>query len=303
MPHPLYAFSVGRTWLWIAAGFGLLSLAACQDPTEPPTPAPVTTQPQADVIVAQTPASIPPASVGLKKVEFPVFLAGVPSLLHPIVPSVPLEGKMDGGSKSREGDTAVSYFQETSPYHFQSSVYNLVFEDIETGTTKRLFPHDNFVIKSAVYPFVEGQTASSSPQKTTGTPSEPTDEKTPTKPASKSDKIMLKHFIYEVKERPSDDDSKTNIDEQLALYMSDDTGNDLVKLHPNNQYIKSGYWLPQLQRYYFTTQADTNSDGLIDANDKSYNYVIDFANPTNTTDKDGKTVRQQPKILAYTFLK
>lgn len=290
----------------------IVLLTACQDPANKAetTPAPIPPQPAAQVIVAETPASIPPASVGLKKANFPIYLEGVPSLLHPIVPSVPLDGKdakLDYTSKSRTDDASVSYFQQTSPYQFQSTVYNLVFEDIKTGTTKRLFPHDNFIIKSTVYPFVEAvDKTATKPKQTTDTattPDTPTDTNNPADPLGKPTKKMLHHFVYQVKERPSDDDSKTNIDEQLALYMSDDAGNNLVKLHPNNQYVKTTQWLPEVERYYFTTQADTNGDNLIDANDKYFNYVIDFANPIKKLDDKGKALSEQPKVMTYSFLK
>lgn len=238
-----------------------------------------------DVIVADMPATMPPAVVGLKKADFPVYLAGVPSLLHPIVPSVPAQSAYPN---AKRGDaTPVNYFQQTAPYTFSANVYNLVFENIKTRSAKRLFVQDNYLIKSVFYPYVD----------LAKTPNDaPANAATADSTMTPIDKKLLGHFIYEVKELPDDNDSKTNIDDQLSLYMSDDTGNHLTKLHPINQYVKTTYWLPEVERFYFITQADTNGDGLINENDHIYNYVIDFA-----ATRDAVNGYRAPTVVAYNY--
>lgn len=251
-----------------------LVMSACQPTPDnsASTPAPITSKP--DIIVAQTPASIPPAAVGLKKMDFPVYLAGIPDFLHPIIPSVPLTTKADAYSSRSQSSTDVSYFQETSPYEFQSSVYNIVFEDLKTKQTHRLFAQDNFIIKSVYYPFVNlDKTAKDTDSKDTD--------------IIVNNNLLLGYFIYQVKEIPNDNDSKTNLDEQLSLYMSDADGKNVVKLTQKNEYLKSFKWIPALKRYYFATQADTNNDHIIDENDKYFNYFIDFnQTPVVTTAYD-----------------
>lgn len=257
----------------------------------PADPSPVKTHNE-NIIVADAPATIPPASVGLKKTDFPVYLAGVPSLLHPIVPSVPLQ-KKPSYNKEHVDNNDVSYFQQVNPYQFNSNVYNIVFENIKSGLVQRLFPEDNYIIKAVFYP-TSGVNNTENLLKNQ-TDISPNQHKTKTNINSLNntkvpDKILFKHFLYEIKEQPTDDNSKTNIDDQLALYMSDEDGKNLVKLHPNNQYLKSSYWLPELGRFYFTTQADSNGDNIIDDNDKYYNYMIDFT-------------KEKPTLVSYNYLK
>ena len=261
-------------------------VARNRTPTASTTAAPA---PQnGDVIIADMPATLPPAVVGLKKADFPVYLEGVPSLLHPIVPSVSAQSSY---TNAKRGNSPANYFQQTAPYTFSANVYNLVFENIKTRSAKRLFSQDNYLIKSVFYPYVDG--AKTPSDALANDPTRAADTANLTTP---TDKKLLGHFIYEVKELPDDNDSKTNIDDQLALYMSDDTGNHLTKLHPIDQYVKTTYWLPEVQRFYFTTQADTNGDGLINENDHIYNYVIDFA-----ATRDAVNGYRAPTVLAYNY--
>lgn len=277
----------GKQPLRLTLGLCTLLLTACEKPKQqqPASVATTTHTNPENIIIADQPASIPPANVGLKKTDFPVFLDGIPSLLHPIIPSMPTVSKTDAlYSKGSDGLTT-NYFSQIRPYFFQTNIYNIVFEDIETGDVHRLFPKDSFIVKSIFYPFV-AITDKNTEQKTNNNePNTPTDS--PTEQAKQHK--MLGHFLYEVKEQPDDNNSKTNIDEQLSLYMSDDKGKNLTKVHPSDQYLKSSHWLPDVERFYFVTQADTNKDNLIDDNDKYYNYVIEFRN------------KEKPIVIHYSF--
>ena len=72
-----------------------------------------------EVIIAQTPASIPPATVGLKRMDFPVYLAGVPSLMHPIIPSVPINRKAESDAVMLENHPSVT-FKKLLPMNFKA---------------------------------------------------------------------------------------------------------------------------------------------------------------------------------------
>ena len=270
--------------------FSLL-LAACQPTTETTNHTPDATPAKPEVIVAQTPATLPPATVGLKRMDFPVYLTGLPSLLHPIIPSVAIKAKSENYDEARKSEA--SYFQEVAPYEFQSSIYNLVFEELKTGQTHRLFPQDNFVIKAVHTPFVPlGQDNKSAQNKVSLTQKQtlPPTADTVSTQIKASNSLLLGYFIYEVKETPDDEDNKTNLDQQLTLYMSDFNGKNLLKLTPSNQYFKSYKWLPETKRFYFSTQADTNGDRIIDENDKYFYYFIDFGkNPQLVTAYDFTT--------------
>lgn len=256
-----------------------IGLTACQPAADTSSHPEESVPAKPEVIVAQTPASIPPATVGLKRMDFPVYLPGVPSLLHPIIPSVPINAKSDNyDDASRKSE--VSYFQEVGPYEFQSSVYNLVFETLKSGQIHRLFPQDNFVIKAVHTPFVAIAPEDKSVQKKaalTQAHIPATKDQSVSPEVKVNNTLLLGYFIYEVKETADDEDNKTNLDQQLTLYMSDLNGKNLLKLTPNNQYFKHYKWLPETKRFYFSTQADTNGDHVIDENDKYFYYFIDFA--------------------------
>ena len=214
--------------------------------------------------------------------DFPLYLAGVPSLLHPIIPSVPINRKYDSDASDAK-KSPVSYFQEVAPYDFQSSVYNIVFEELKTGQVHRLFPQDNFVIRAVHTPLVDlspdDKTAQKKAAMTQTAPTQPQAAKEATSPLAVKvgNTLLLGYFIYEVKEIADDNDNKTNLDQQLTLYLSDLNGKNLLKLTPNNQYFKHYKWLPESKRFYFSTQADTNGDRVIDENDKYFYYFIDFS--------------------------
>ncbi len=97
------------------------------------------------------------------------------------------------------------------------------------------------------------------------------------------------HFIYHVEEKPQiNNDKKTH--QQLSLYLSDDLGKDLIKLHPDNQFVTKHDWLPELARYYFVTQTDSNQNGYLDEQDNSFYYFIDFNH-------------SKPKATNYNFIR
>lgn len=243
---------------------------------------------------------------GIKKATFPLYLDNVPSILHPITPvesNAKASSMISKSSYERGEDSNANYFHEASPYQFSGSIYNLVFENISTGATQRLFPNDNFVIGSIVAPFVDSplttalQNLKSDPAKTENTtqaaaekPVEDTDKKT-----SAIDKKLMGYFIYQVQEQPISDEDKSNLDSQQSLYMSDFNGKNLVKLHPDTEYVKTVAWLPELERYYFITQNDSNNDKNITIDDSYHNYVIDF--------KKARETQTLPKAVAYNLLK
>lgn len=218
-----------------------------------------------------------------KKIDFPLFIQGIPSLLHPILPAIPVpdDGREKLSSiKSDKINSEYGYLYQNQPYSFQANIYNLVFEHIKTGETQRLFQHDNFLIKRIFYPFIANdkdiisQKETNNNQQLLNTP-----------------KQMFSHFIYHVQEKPFQEINDSNdLSIQLSLYMSDDMGKNLIKLHPNTEFVQSIRWIPEVSRYYFVTQSDSNANGKIDENDRFYNYVIDFK-------------QKNPKASLYQFKK
>lgn len=252
---------------------------------------------------------------GIKKADFPLYLDNVPSILHPITPVETGDkgSKMASKYDERNEFNQANYFSEASPYEFRGEIYNLVFEDIKSGATQRLFPQDNFVIGSMVAPYVDLPLAKTvenlknDPNKTQN-PTDNTAQATATMVAEQAqpvteqskrtlanDKKLMGYFIYQVQEKPINDEDKSNLDRQQSLYLSDFSGKNLVKLHPDTEFVKSVAWLPELERYYFITQNDSNNDKNITIDDTYHNYVIDF--------KQARDSQTLPKAVVYRLLK
>ena len=88
---------------------------------------------------------------------------------------------------------------------------------------------------------------------------------------------LFNHIVYHVSETPNEQDEQgKNIMRQQALYMSNKMGAALIKLHPDNEFVRTTKWMPQVSRYYFITQSDSDGNGFIDEKDAYHNYQIDF---------------------------
>ncbi len=265
------------------------------------------------------------------KIDFPQLIDDIPYLLHPIVPTTALENKMSKSFISKGGYEEINFFYESSPYHYQTHINNLIFENLKTDTTTQLFKHNNFVIKSIFYPYIpkkqliinkkiaqidgqaingqavevqtvdgqvvdgkiiEGQiteeqtlNAQLTDESIEKTLQELTTNTTKHKLTDLTNleikitpKQMLKHFIYQVNEQSdaNPENKKSNLHKQLALYMSNENGENLNKLHPDDQYLSDTKWIPTLKRFYFITQSDSDGNGIIDNKDKYHNYLINF---------------------------
>ncbi len=266
------------------------------------------------------------------KIAFPQLIADIPYLLHPIVPNTTLENQTSKSSFiSKGGYEEVTPFYESSPYHYQTHINNLIFENLKTGANTQLFKHNNFIIDNIFYPYIpkkqliinkqmaqingktineqaingqavevqtvdgkmiEGQITEEQTLNTQLTDEniEKTLQEFTTDTAKNklidltnlkvkiTPKQMLKHFIYQVNEQAdaNPENKKSNLHQQLALYMSDENGENLHKLHPDNQYLSDTKWMPTLKRFYFITQSDSDGNGIIDNKDKYHNYLIDF---------------------------
>lgn len=266
------------------SGFLLLalSLSACQQASNDDANNPAVNDNQTTdtgTTAIGTAAEIP------TKIQFPQYIKGFPALLHPITPiSTSDSYEVLDSIKSRDEDYYQPIFEERNIYTYRSYMNNLVFENIETGATKKLLPNNDFIIHQVFLPYTVQPTEnydrtlddhqimddaqlSAHQVMPEGHQAEGKDVTT-----------LLRHVIYHVNETPyiKDDDDKP-LSTQQALYMSDDMGNALIKLHPDNEFVQQTKWMPQVSRYYFITQSDSNDDGMIDEKDAYHNYEINFA--------------------------
>ncbi|MCG7657176.1 hypothetical protein [Wielerella bovis] len=198
------------------------------------------------------------------KVDLPIDFKGVNSLIHPIVVSA-VEQYAEK-SYSGSGKTVSSYI-DVYDYQLSGKMFNLVFEDKQTGATKALFPHNTQFIHRAEY-VIATIADKENEQKV-------------------KQRQFYRHFVYQVQEKL---DEKAPFRKERALYLSDETGENLQKLHKNDEFLIETRWLPEMERYYFTTKSDSDQDGKITLADQSYNYYIDFK------EKD------KPVVQAYDFM-
>ena len=259
--------------------FIALAVSGCQQPdrsspdhsTEQAQPT-AATHAQANDVEAQA-----AARAVLTKIEFPVYIQGIPALLHPVTPLQASEGGYDISSiKSKKGEY-YPVFEENDHYDYRTYATNIVFEDIATHQTQKLISHNNFIISQVFFPHITRSIAKSANPKpealAADTPSENANGSTQLKTVT----TPFNHAIYHIAETPyKDADDDHSLYKQSALYMSDNHGKGLIKLHPDNEFVQAVEWNPQVSRYYFITQSDSDNNGLIDDKDQRYNYQIDF---------------------------
>lgn len=309
---------MAKTYHILALGL-LLTVTACSkspEPTADTTPpkkttastpyqeVPTASTTGATVIVADTPATLPPPPIEVQQLDVPVYIEGTPALLHPIV-TVVQDSKGSMASKMVSSDKAdakaypseyqSAYFNRVGLFDYQTHLDNLVFENIETAKTQYLFNQNTYKIQRVFFPFIAednryfANNKSYVPKKPSEKPSSVTPA-TGTKPASSVattsvnqkflsslvtvDGIkykMLPRVLFEVNENTKADAGST-----MALYMSDNFGQGITRLHPSNQFLISSEWVEPLQRFYFITQADSDNNGVINDKDTTYHYYVDF---------------------------
>lgn len=222
-------------------------------------------------------------------IQFPQYLDGMPALLHPITPIITVDEEgILSSVKSRGGDyESKPIFEETTAFDYRTYSSNIVFENLLTGSIQKLLVNDDFIIRQIFLPFttqplplnqtnakVDTNDATSAAENLQDNDNDKIKDKDS---ASTNDSTLYGYAIYHISETPYKKDEKgKNIMRQQMLYMSDTMGKSLMKLHPANEFVKDSKWMPEVRRYYFMTQSDSDGNGLIDDKDQTHNYQIDF---------------------------
>jgi len=287
-----------RSKLGINLGIGLLCalmLSACQQADNQDT-----TNNQADNASQSSDGENPAADTAMQdstSIQFPQYIHGTPALLHPITP-INIENQETGLSsiKSRKGRMYYPIFEQQGTYQYETHANNFVFEEIATGNTQKLMPNDNFIIDQIFLPYTtqykiiaakdtsqdEALVYNNEMSADTDHEASPYTEQDTSRDTKKlTINTPFSHLIYHVSETPNQpDEENKNIMRQQALYMSDNMGKQLTKLHPDTEYVQQTKWMPQVARYYFITQSDSDGNGTIDEKDTTHNYQIDFSTDT-----------------------
>lgn len=294
----------------------LVLLTACQKQTDTPvenrmaaksdtaTNAPLSEVPTASttgatVIVAETPATLPPPPIQVQQMDVPIFIEGTPALLHPIVTVIKdnkvsaVKAMSDSAvGKNEPSQFQSQFFSNVGIFDYQTNIDNLVFENIDTQQTQKLFSTSTFKIRRVLFPYIAANNRFFSNNKTytpKNTPTSASSAKAETNAERAKDNAVNQRFmltaieindakyaalprvIFEV-----DETTNPNSGDKMALYMSDNFGHGITRLHPANQFLVSSEWVEPLQRFYFITQADSDSNGVINDKDQTFHYYIDF---------------------------
>ncbi|MGO2339519.1 MAG: hypothetical protein ACTH5M_02830 [Psychrobacter sp.] len=284
-----------RSKLGINLGIGLLcalTLSACQqtDTQDAANNQADNTSQTADGENAAADTAIQDST----SIQFPQYINGTPALLHPITP-IDIEDQEAGLSsiKYRKGEMVYPIFERQSTYRYNTHASNFVFEEIATGNTQRLMPDDNFIINQIFLPYttqykfiaakdiLQDEALAYDNEMSADIDHEASpyaEQDAPRDTEKVTINTPFNHIIYHVSETPNQpDEEDKNIMRQQALYMSDNMGKQLTKLHPDNEYVQSTKWMPQVARYYFITQSDSDGNGIINEKDATHNYQIDFS--------------------------
>ncbi|MEO1211940.1 MAG: hypothetical protein AAFY45_00360 [Bacteroidota bacterium] len=82
------------------------------------------------------------------------------------------------------------------------------------------------------------------------------------------------YILYKIVDKDSNQDQLLDKKDVVSLYISRGDGSDFIKLSNDQEEIISWKFLPELERIYFKTLADSNKDGKFDIKDQlGYHYV------------------------------
>lgn len=266
----------------------VLALGACQQkPEEAKPPTQVASSVNNAVIIADTPATLPPEPKAVQQLDVPVYVEGGALLLHPLVTLY----TDDKGLMAQRGTDASrmtsSFVTPINSFDYTSNIDNLILENVRTGSKHRVFDHNRFRITRIFFPY---QYSEHSSLKGSTTPATDTVKnngnaenisQTKASEETKNGAVLLSRILYEVDEaapskNPTAAVNQRNERSRMALYMSDNSGNGLTRLHPANQFLLNSTWVEPLQRFYFVTRADSDNNGKLDDKDKVYYYYVDF---------------------------
>lgn len=137
----------------------LLCTACQQKPDDAPTKAQKETSSSVNtindaVIIADTPATLPPAPTASQRLDAPVWVAGTSTLLHPIVTVYSNDKTSLLAKDYSESGTRSGFVTPVSRFDYRTQVNDLIFEDLATGAKQRVFSHNRFVITRVFFPYI-----------------------------------------------------------------------------------------------------------------------------------------------------
>lgn len=268
-----------RVLTLLSCSIASLMLSGCGQKPEAPKPErQAASSTNTAVIIADTPATLPPEPKAVQQLDVPIYVEGSSLLLHPLVTLYTDDKGLMAQNYSSANKTTSNFITQINRFDYTSNIDNLILENLETGMTRRVFAHNGFHITRVFFPYALASTpkAASASAKT----AKPKANQT----ANADDNAtLLLRILYEVDEAPADKNATTtqrNKRIRLALYMTDNSGNGLTRLHPNNQFLLSSSWVEPLKRFYFVTRADSDNNGKLDDKDEVYYYYLDFNTDT-----------------------
>ena len=228
-----------RTLHYIYIGISLLLLSSCKEESEKPK-----VIYDASKVANQLTKN---DSTQIKIADLPIQMQGTNYLIHPI-------GDLsvyDKGARNKYGSSSVNDLSFTisneSEFEITGYLQNLKFQKIDSDSIKALTDKP-VLIQTATY------------LKTV------------------SDKIKKQIMVYTMYDTDTNKDGKLDTSDIKALYLSQISGDNLIKISAEFQELIDWELMESNNRLYFRTVEDTNKNGKFDSKDVVHYNYIDLAN-------------------------
>jgi hypothetical protein len=216
-----------------------ITFAACNSEDE---------QPKVTYVPENTPENIPEKidSTEIVIADLPIHFDNTKYLIHPVGDVRIYEGR----SKSSYGSSSVSRVSYSisnyNRFEITGYLHNLYFQHLDSLATKPL-TNQKMIIQTATY-------------------------------LNTIAELVNKDFIvYTIADKDTNRDGIIDFNDIKALYMSEVSGTNFMKLTPDLQELIDWSIVEIKNRLYFRTIEDTNKNGDFDKNDNLHYYFVDLA--------------------------
>lgn len=179
--------------------------------------------------------------------DLPIQMGGTHYLIHPIG-DLSIYGSGNKSSYGSSNSDRVSFtISNSSEYEITGFLQNLKFQEIGSNTIHPLT--DKAVLIQTV-----------------------------TYLKSVADKTKQQVLVYTMADLDTNQDNKLDTNDIKTLYISDISGNRLIKITPELQELIDWELIESNNQLYFRSIEDTNKNGKFDKNDVVHYNYIDFNN-------------------------
>ncbi len=186
-------------------------------------------------------------STQIEIADLPIQMRGTKYLIHPVGDLNVYEGRVKSSYGSTTADRVSFTVSNTSEYEITGYLRNLKFQQIGSDSIKALTDKP-VLIQTATYL------------------------------KSVSERTKQQIMAYTMADDDTNKDGKLDTNDIKTLYISEITGNRLIKLSPDFQELIDWNLIESKSSLYFRTIEDTNKNGQFDKNDVVHYNFVDLSN-------------------------